>query len=456
MLLWLHKWNHRNTEVKSSNYVKLLPVQQRGYTCGPYAYPHERVADFASKYAYTQLGTVVGILITAPNICMRTLAFIYMLVHVHALEPFEPTHTNHTSCVQQELTLGSPGLTLCTTMERKRPGVRRHRQRHQQCLTTSSQVSEPYRLSYVNGYYRPPNSSLAYCLRSSFKWHNETLNFWTHFSLVAVVVTYCWTFPGGLWPLTSVRAKYYPLLAYIACFFGLFFFSSMAHLLGCTSLRVFHFSLFMDYAAMCVNGVGVGCASFWYERPVNGSSFVFRFLLSSPHYFLLLLSAASMLACYVMCGTIAKHRWSSHDTTVRTAAIGVVFIIGQIPSADRLGQCVFLDKDCSDGTFYVSLGYLFYLMGSLMYSLKIPERWAPGKFDLVGVGHQFMHVFVALGSMSYKIAIESDLREREHFLHLDQVTFASSLAWVLTTIVACLMIVLWSWRQCFLVTSKDK
>ena len=344
--------------------------------------------------------------------------------------------------------------TRLTTMEMNRSSVEAQRRSHQQCLT-SGEIPKAYRLPYVNGYYRPPNSSVAYCLRSTFKWHNETLNFWTHFSLVAVVVIYCWTFPGGLWPLTSVRAKYYPLVSYIACFFGLFFFSSVAHLFSCTSLHILHLSLFMDYAAICVNGVGVGCCSYWYQRPVHGS-FVFRFLLSSPNHFMLLMFISGVLACYIMCDTIARHRWGSHDTTVRAGATGILFIFGQIPCGDRLVQCFFLDKDCSDGTFYASLTYLFYLLGMLTYSLKVPERWAPGKFDLVGVGHQFMHIFSGLGSMSYKIAIESDLREREHFLHLDQVTFLSSVAWVLATAIACLIIVLWSWRKCFLVAVKEK
>lgn len=38
------------------------------------------------------------------------------------------------------------------------------------------------------------------------------------------------------------------------------------------------------------------------------------------------------------------------------------------------------------------------VVAGLMYSTRLPERLFPGRFDLVGNSHHFMHVFVALST----------------------------------------------------------
>eukprot|EP01023_Acetabularia_acetabulum_P042490 TRINITY_DN4204_c0_g1_i4.p2 TRINITY_DN4204_c0_g1~~TRINITY_DN4204_c0_g1_i4.p2 ORF type:complete len:167 (-),score=22.02 TRINITY_DN4204_c0_g1_i4:145-645(-) len=39
-----------------------------------------------------------------------------------------------------------------------------------------------------------------------------------------------------------------------------------------------------------------------------------------------------------------------------------------------------------------------YLLGAAVYALRIPERWYPGKFDILFHSHQIFHVFVVLGA----------------------------------------------------------
>ncbi|XP_025829298.1 adiponectin receptor protein-like, partial [Agrilus planipennis] len=50
-----------------------------------------------------------------------------------------------------------------------------------------------------------------------------------------------------------------------------------------------------------------------------------------------------------------------------------------------------------------SLGWLclmglLYIMGALMYALRVPERWFPGKFDIWFHSHQIFHMFVLGGA----------------------------------------------------------
>ncbi|KAL0358419.1 UNVERIFIED_CONTAM: Heptahelical transmembrane protein 1 [Sesamum angustifolium] len=61
---------------------------------------------------------------------------------------------------------------------------------------------------------------------------------------------------------------------------------------------------------------------------------------------------------------------------------------------------------------YESAMALFYLIGTLFYVSRVPERWKPGWFDLVGQSHQFFHVFVVLGALAHYGAAQIFLRCR--------------------------------------------
>lgn len=39
-----------------------------------------------------------------------------------------------------------------------------------------------------------------------------------------------------------------------------------------------------------------------------------------------------------------------------------------------------------------------YILGAGLYAARIPERWAPGRFDIVGSSHQIFHVLVLLAA----------------------------------------------------------
>ncbi|XP_038993931.1 heptahelical transmembrane protein 1-like [Hibiscus syriacus] len=44
---------------------------------------------------------------------------------------------------------------------------------------------------------------------------------------------------------------------------------------------------------------------------------------------------------------------------------------------------------------------MFYLMGTLFYVSRIPERFKPGWFDLAGHSHQIFHVLVVMGALAH-------------------------------------------------------
>jgi adiponectin receptor len=47
-----------------------------------------------------------------------------------------------------------------------------------------------------------------------------------------------------------------------------------------------------------------------------------------------------------------------------------------------------------------------YLIGAFIYAFRIPERWWPGKFDIIGQSHQIFHVLVVAGAAIHYSGIQ--------------------------------------------------
>jgi adiponectin receptor len=55
-------------------------------------------------------------------------------------------------------------------------------------------------------------------------------------------------------------------------------------------------------------------------------------------------------------------------------------------------------------SYFIGLG-LLNGSGAAIYGARIPERWYPGAFDVVGASHQIMHVLVMCGALSHSIGL---------------------------------------------------
>ena len=51
-------------------------------------------------------------------------------------------------------------------------------------------------------------------------------------------------------------------------------------------------------------------------------------------------------------------------------------------------------------TWY-AIGGALYVGGAVIYILRIPERWYPGKFDICGASHQLFHICVVIGCVMH-------------------------------------------------------
>uniref|UniRef100_A0A8C5X8R0 Progestin and adipoQ receptor family member 5 n=1 Tax=Malurus cyaneus samueli TaxID=2593467 RepID=A0A8C5X8R0_9PASS len=245
--------------------------------------------------------------------------------------------------------------------------------------------------------YRPPRSSARACLRSLFRMNNETLNVWTH---LVPAGYFLWLFQGWLrvgWPDPGI----WPFLAFLGtcCLYPLA--SSAAHAFSPVSDRARHLGYCCDYTALSLYSLGepafpgfMGFGEFGGVR-VNRDSLQIpcvlpRFLeVERPQ-----LSKASRISAFVY-----------------------PYIFDSIPLFYRLWRCG--AGGCSDGSIPLHLRHsLCALLTCAIFTSRLPERLAPGRFDYIGHSHQVFHVFGILGTHFQLEAVSMDMAERRGRLPL--------------------------------------
>jgi adiponectin receptor len=46
-----------------------------------------------------------------------------------------------------------------------------------------------------------------------------------------------------------------------------------------------------------------------------------------------------------------------------------------------------------------------YIVGAAIYASRVPEKWAPGKYDLIGSSHQIFHVLVVMAATTHLVGL---------------------------------------------------
>ena len=82
---------------------------------------------------------------------------------------------------------------------------------------------------------------------------------------------------------------------------------------------------------------------------------------------------------------------------------GIIFLTIGVSTAFPILHLAFFGKSTVDGfkkqpkLFYWYFGGISYVLGGLIYTLRVPEKYVKNKFDYFGASHQFLHCFVVLG-----------------------------------------------------------
>ncbi|XP_015199314.2 membrane progestin receptor beta [Lepisosteus oculatus] len=267
-------------------------------------------------------------------------------------------------------------------------------------------VPRLFREPYILSGYRPVGQEWRFYFLSLFQQHNEALNVWTHLLAALAVLLRFWAFSesnGLLLDVSSLPLYLYILsvLTYLVC-------SVLAHLLQSHS-ELAHYSLyFMDYVGVSVYQYGSALVHYFYSSELAWQETFAPLFLPGA-------ALLGWLSCAGCC--YAKYRYQRPYPVKRKICqlipTGLAYLLDISPIAHRLQTCSWSEP----AVCLHALQMVFFLLAAFFFSCPVPERFFPGRCDIVGHAHQIFHLFLSLCTLSQLEAIFTDfLGRRDNLL----------------------------------------
>ncbi|XP_017983904.1 PREDICTED: heptahelical transmembrane protein 1 [Theobroma cacao] len=288
---------------------------------------------------------------------------------------------------------------------------------------------------FILNYYRA-NWSIKEALFSIFRWHNETLNVWTHLlgfvlflgltmaNLVEVPqVADLITFLARSFPISADSnvshdskelfmgatnlidlkrittpelditppvspVTRWPFYVFLGGSMFCLLSSSICHLFSCHSHHLNLTLLRIDYAGITTMII----TSFF--PPIY---YIFQ---CDPQWHFVYLGGITALGLFTVVTLLSPSLSTSKFRAFRALLFSSMGLFGIVPGIHAA------IVNWSNPRRSITLAYeaamaIFYLTGTMFYVSRIPERLKPGWFDLAGHSHQIFHILVVMGALAH-------------------------------------------------------
>lgn len=180
--------------------------------------------------------------------------------------------------------------------------------------------------------------------------------------------------------------------------------------LGCSAIfhlycavkgnHILSFFCKLDYAGISVLIAGSYIPVLWYLTPLGH----YRFLYIGTVAVL----GASCTACTFM--EIMSHpKWRSFRTMLYIGYSA----FGSVPTGHIIWMFGWNHPQILPILLRIGLMCCLYACGAILYLLRVPERFSPGRFDVFFHSHQFWHIFVVVAALTHYLAAR-DLWQLSH------------------------------------------
>lgn len=238
--------------------------------------------------------------------------------------------------------------------------------------------------------HRPQLPSMKECFCSMFRIHTETGNIWTHFvGLILVVVAMLFLYLRPSTDLGDFPKGWEEYLVFTAFFIGAItclMFSWLYHTCSCHSKKTSKLFSKLDYT-------GISCMIMGSFVPCIYYGFYCQF------YEKLIYSV-----CVTVLGiaSIIVALWDKFATPAfRPIRAGVFLALGcsgVVPVIHML-TLYGVHQGAEQGAVgWLALMGVCYIIGAVLYAMRVPERFFPGKCNLMFQSHQIFHVLVVLAA----------------------------------------------------------
>lgn len=273
---------------------------------------------------------------------------------------------------------------------------------------------------FILSYYRA-DFSLNQALSSLFRMHNETINIWTHLLgfVLFLVLTVFTAYELGHLPafsrcvqglghnisehclLQSVkedvnkmmapmmnRATRWPFFVFMGGSMFCLLASTVCHLFTCHSKGLAVFLMRVDYA-----GIATMIATSFFP-PIY---YVFQ---CEPIWQWIYLSTISIMGMITVGVLFAPSLQSGKYRAFRALLFMSMGVSGLIPAIHGV-MANWNEPLCPVTVANEAVMAGCYAMGTMIYVIRIPERWKPGVFDLGGHSHNIFHILVIGGAYAH-------------------------------------------------------
>ncbi|XP_071480682.1 adiponectin receptor protein 2-like [Diadema antillarum] len=254
---------------------------------------------------------------------------------------------------------------------------------------------------FLHYHHRPPLPSFRTCFKSIFRIHTETGNIWTHMlgclAFIIIMIFFL---------VKSIMSHYQwqEIVAYMMFFLGAILclgFSCLFHTLYCHSVQVSRLFSKLDYSGITFLIVG---------------SFVpwlyFGFYCDNIVRYCYL---AAIIVLGILCLTVAL-RDSFNQPKYRSLRAGLYVALGLsgvIPAIHYVSINSFITAIEAGGLGWMILMACLYIIGAVLYAIRVPERFFPGKCDIWFQSHQIFHVLVLAAAFVHYHGINTMAAYRE-------------------------------------------
>lgn len=229
--------------------------------------------------------------------------------------------------------------------------------------------------------HRPPLPSFSACFRSIFRIHTETGNIWTH------LLGCLWFLGIAIYFLAqpSDYLQWQEKLVFATFFTGAILCMGMSfayHTVSCHSEQVGKLFSKFDYCGIALLIIGSFVPWLYY-----GFYCSFQPKLVYLSVVIVLGITAVVVSLWDKFGT-PKYR------PLRVGVFTGFGLSGVIPAVHYI-----YSKGLISAFSHASFGWLclmafLYILGAALYALRVPERWFPGKCDILFHSHQLFHILV--------------------------------------------------------------
>uniref|UniRef100_A0A0D3HUY5 Uncharacterized protein n=1 Tax=Oryza barthii TaxID=65489 RepID=A0A0D3HUY5_9ORYZ len=193
----------------------------------------------------------------------------------------------------------------------------------------------------------------------------------------------------------------WPVFAYLGGAMACLLASTACHLLLCHSERANYVTLRLDYAGIAALIV----ASF---LPIVHYSF-----LCDPWLRRAYTAAIACAGAATVTASLVPAFQSPGLRPLRAALFSGLAASGVVPVAHKLALYGGAVREAATSARCEAAMGALYALGVAVYAARVPERWFPGRFDLVGHSHQLFHLLVVAGAYAHYLGALEYLKWRD-------------------------------------------